>query len=202
MTMTFKKQTAASVDTPDTGYVKVFADSADSLIKGKDDVGVVRPIGNEVATDLATTGSPVAVDGGAPPSAIGNVLVSTVVSPPAAEWQNPAGGNPNFPFVEMVNESLIDNADSPFAAIASTMIPVDLSAGNVEVDLPLASSSLNREICVKMMSETSGNTITLDPAGTDTIDGDTTFVMDTDYEWIRLRALDLGGGNYAWAQIG
>lgn len=203
MTATYKKQSSASVDTPPTGYVRVFADSSDSLVKGKDDDGTVRPIGNEVATDLATTGDPVAVDGAGPPSAIGDILMATSTSPPEAEWQSPRG-NSDFPFVDMVNVAIIDDGDSPFAAAIGTCIPVNLSgaAANVEIDLPAVQTNLNREVWVKIVSAVGSYKVTLNPAGADTIDGASSYDLDTDYERIKLRAMDLGGGTYMWAQVG
>jgi len=203
MTMTLKKQTGASVATPPTGFVRVFADSTDSLVKGKNDDGVVRPIGNEVATDLATAGLPIAIDGGAAPVALGSLLMITSLSPLQGTWLSPLA-NAYLPFLDMANVAVIDDGDSPFTAVVGTCIPVDLSgaAADVEINLPSAAANLNREVWVKIVSAVGVYVVTLNRYGSDTIDGQTTYELNTDYEWVKLRAVNLGGGSYTWSQVG
>jgi len=202
MPHTHKKQTPASVDTPPAGYLRQFAD-ADGVMKTKDEAGVVRPDGSEVANTLGTSAEPVAIDGGGPPAA-GDILVATAGLPtPAAGWQSPIG-NSALPFLRIFNTAKLTDGDSPWAAAAGQCILVDLSSATADmiINLPDASASLNEEIVVKLVSAVGSYKVTLNPAGSDTINGAISYDLDTDYEWVRLRAFDLGGGVYMWGQVG
>jgi len=189
----FKKQSAASVPNAATDELRVFVDSADSILKTKDDAGVVRPSGVGTADELATTGAPVDVSAAIPPVA-GQVLTAT--SPTTAVWQN--GGA--FPFTSggAGAGGAFNTADSPVAASIGQFVRVDTAAGNVTVNLP-AGHLVNDRIGVKLVSAATPGTneCVVDANAAETIDGALTFTLDTDDEWIILQS---DGTN--WLQVG
>ena len=144
-TLSLKNQTAASVPNAATGTLKIFVDSADSVVKTKDESGAVSSIG-------------------------GSLSLVTVVT----------------------------NGTSPYSANIKELVPVDVSGGNVTINLPSAASLGGQTIYVKLVSTAtpSTNECTVDPNGAETIDGVSTVTLDTDYEWIGLAS---DGTN--WMQI-
>jgi hypothetical protein len=77
-------------------------------------------------------------------------------------------------------------------------ITVDATSGNVTITLPAASASFGDQIGLDLIFkrlDNSGNTVTIQRAGSDTIDGATSFALTTQYESKRLRAISTS----AWA---
>jgi hypothetical protein len=190
-TVTIKKQSGTSVTNPATDQLRLFVDSADSILKTKDSLGVIRPSGVGTATDLATsTINPVAIDGSAP-SGADEVL--TTDSAVAATWKALASlylsGTP------VLQGALVTGPATPTVAI-STLVPVDVSAGAVTINLPTAASNVDKEIWVKLVSVATF-TCTVDAFGAETIDGALTLTLTTNFEWVILRS---DGTN--WMQLG
>jgi len=190
-TFTFVKTPEVGVTNPPAGSLRLFADDADSIVKTKDENGVVRPAISGTATDLATTGDPVVIDSAGAPSP-GHVLAATVgPANPVATWQNPRAAGVSTPVVQTAIQTGV------ISASIDQLVRVNISGGSSTVNLPTAVGNTNREIWVKLVSAASGNTCTIDAAGVETIDGAATLVMNTDYEWANLRS---DGAN--WMQIG
>lgn len=147
-TLTLKKQSAASVPNAATDTLKIFIDTADSVVKTKDDTGTVAALGG----------------GG------GGLTLATTVT----------------------------NGTSPYTTASGELVPVDVSGGNVTIDLPTAVGLDGETIYVKLVTTATPTTnqCTVDPNGAETIDDAATFVLDTDYEWIGLAS---DGAN--WLQI-
>jgi hypothetical protein len=189
-TVTIKKQSAASVTLPATDQLRLFVDSSDDILKTKDSLGVVRPSGVGTADELATTGAPVDVSASAPPVAGGVLTADSAV---AATWKAATAlyfyGSP----VRQV--STVVGPASHNAAI-NTLVPVNVAAGAVTVNLPTAVGNTDHEVWIKLVSLAT-NSCTVDGAGAQTIDGALTAVLNTDYEWIILRS---DGAN--WIQVG
>jgi len=187
--ITLKKQSAASVPLPATDQLRLFVDSADDILKTKDDVGVVRPSGVGTADELATTGAPVDVSASAPP-VLGSVL--TADSAIAATWKAPGAvlltGSP-------VAQTAVQ-AGPTYAASIGELVRVNVSGGAVAVNLPTAVGNADREIWVKLVTA-AAFACTVNTAGIETIDGAASAVLNTDYEWIILRS---DGAN--WMQLG
>lgn len=61
------------------------------------------------------------------------------------------------------------------------LVLVDATSAGVTVTLPAASGATKRRITVKKV-DASGNAVTIDGSGTETIDGTTTHAMSTQYE--------------------
>lgn len=185
-TVTLKKYSAAEIDTPPTDCLRFFVDIADSILKSKDDLGVVRPFGVGTADELATTGAPVDVSASAPPTAGQFLRADSAI---ASTWQDYFG---------TVVQTSVQTGPS-YAAAIGDLVLVDVSGGNVTVDLPTAVGNTNREIWVKLVTVAAPGTneCTVDPNGVQTIDGASTFILDTDFEWIKLRS---NGAN--WMQVG
>lgn len=87
--ITIKTQSAASVPLPAVDQLRLFIDSADSILKTKDSFGNVRPSGVGTADELSTTGSPVDVSASSPPTT-GQVLMAT--SATSAVWTSISTG--------------------------------------------------------------------------------------------------------------
>lgn len=188
-TVTIKKQSAVSVPNPATDQLRLFIDSADDILKTKDSLGVVRPSGVGTADELATSGAPVDVSGSAPPVAGGVLTADSAV---AASWKAASAlyfrGSP-------VLQTAVQSGASYNAAIQE-LVRVDVSANAVTVNLPTAVGNTDREVWVKLVSLATF-ACTVDGSGAQTIDGQPTAVLNTDYEWIILRS---DGAN--WLQVG
>jgi hypothetical protein len=191
-----KKQSAASVPTPPADQIALFVDSADDVLKTKDSSDVVRPSGVGTATELATVADPVAVDGGGEPN-IGDLLVATNDTPPESEWSDPM-----VVVLSPVRQTAIKSGIIP--AVIGELIRVDLTGGDATISLPaIAPTNQDREIWVKIRGAASGNTCTVNPDGTDEIDGAANYILDTDDEWVKLRSDGADpGGPSQWLQVG
>jgi len=181
--ITLKKQSAVSVELPQTDQLRLFVDSADDILKTKDSSGTVRPSGVGTADELATTGSPVDVSASAPPIA-GDVLTAT--SPTAAIWQASGIGT----------QTAIQVGPTTYAAVIGDFVRINVAAGAVLVNLPTAVGNACKEITVKLVSVAT-YVCTVDGLGSQTIDGALVATLSTDYEWIVLRS---DGAN--WMQVG
>ena len=190
-TFTLVKSDPNGVANAPNGKIRVFANVNNSLLYTIDEAGVIRPNGVGTATELATNGGdPVIIDSDGTPPNIGDILIAIVgPSNPRASWQ------PNPGSVQIVAEQVGPLA---LAAITTTqLILVDISGGSATGTLPDAAGELDKEIWVKVTSVASGNNCTLTPDAGDTIDGAATYVLDTDYEWVKLRS-----DNTNWIQVG
>jgi len=82
---------------------------------------------------------------------------------------------------------------APSAIVASQALAVfndmvsfaDCTSGNIVLDLPAASSSPNAVFTIKR-TDASGNTITIDADGADTIDGSGTFLLSSQNDSIKI----------------
>lgn len=73
--------------------------------------------------------------------------------------------------------SVLTNADSPYTALSTDeLLLVNAAAGNVLVNLPSAAVSGKQYVIKK--TDNSTNTVTVDPSGSETLDGETTLVLD------------------------
>ena len=72
----------------------------------------------------------------------------------------------------------ITDVDSPYTLLSTDdVILADSTNGNITVNLPLLSSAFVKEYVVKKMA--TGNTVTLDPNGSETIDSSLTEVISS-----------------------
>ncbi len=67
------------------------------------------------------------------------------------------------------------------ADVTNYFIKVDATSNNVTVELPPAASVFGRQYVIKRI-DNSGNTVTIDPDGTETIDGATTYTLPAQYD--------------------
>jgi hypothetical protein len=83
----------------------------------------------------------------------------------------------------------IDDTDSPYTATTSqSIIGCDSSSGAITINLPAAASA-TAGFCFKVKDEAGSagtNNITLDPNGSETIDGETTVVMNSNFQSITI----------------
>lgn len=160
-----KEQSEASVETPPPGKLALFSNSDNSgILSTKDSSDVVRPSGVGTADELATTGAAVVVSAASPPIA-GDRLKA--LTPTAAAWA------PDW----TVQAAQV--GPGPFAADADDLVPVDVTAGPIQVDLP-ATHTAGQKVCVKVIGP--ANFIaTIDGNGS-LIDGDATLDLTTEDE--------------------
>ncbi len=77
-------------------------------------------------------------------------------------------------------------SSSPYTMAASEFIlAVDASGGSRLINLPAAATALPRPYYIKKI-DTSGNAMTVDGDGAETIDGEPTIVMDTPYATLMI----------------
>jgi len=78
---------------------------------------------------------------------------------------------------------------STYTAVVGDVILADISAGGFTINLPDATvaSNKNGEIIIKIHDTASGNTLTIDGNGSQTIDGSTTKTLTTDYASMWLK---------------
>jgi len=106
----------------------------------------------------------------------------------------------NFNYTR-VDESTV-NRDVDFVSSTTTLttdqdlILVNTSTGNVTVNLPTASGLKGKEYIIKKITS-DANTVTVDPSGTETIDGNPTFIITADQESLIIRSDDVN-----WQGIG
>ena len=197
-TITLKAQSPASVTQPESGSneQKLFLDSTNSnILSTKDETGTVTPSGVGTATELATTGSSVLVNTAGQPTA-GQALIAD--DPTTATWQDLPAGAMSVSTGGSGAGGAYNNADSPVSATVEVIHRVDVSGGNVTVNLPSGHSAGDR-IAVKLVTTAtpSTNECVVDGDAAETIDGAATETLDTDYEWINLVS---DGTN--WMQLG
>lgn len=94
------------------------------------------------------------------------------------------------------SHSLSDETGTTVNAGTDTYIMCDATSGNVTVNLPALSTVANREYVIKKVDAT-GNTVTIDANSAETIDGATTQVLSTQYDYIRIIA-----GTSEWHIVG
>jgi hypothetical protein len=91
----------------------------------------------------------------------------------------------------------VNNAASPYTVLsADSKIRCDATAGNVTINLPAATGT-KREIAYKKIDST-GNTCTLARAGSDLIDGQTSIVLNMQWESGRIQ----DSASAAWDKFG
>ena len=75
---------------------------------------------------------------------------------------------------------------TPYTVLSSDeILLVDSSSAAITVNLPAAADNDKRRLTIKDAGGQAGtNNITVDPNGAETIDGETTYLLDTNYESI------------------
>lgn len=76
--------------------------------------------------------------------------------------------------------------------VTNNFVTVDATGGNITITLPSASASFGANMGLDLIFkrlDNSGNTVTIQRAGSDTIDGATSFSLSTQYESKKIRAL-------------
>jgi hypothetical protein len=78
-------------------------------------------------------------------------------------------------YIEIGASTSIDNTDSPYTALTEGQINADSTAGNITINLPPVTDYPGKIYYV--VKTVAGNTVTLVPNGSDTIDGGASIVM-------------------------
>jgi hypothetical protein len=77
-------------------------------------------------------------------------------------------------------EISVRSITADYTASDECLILANATAGNITVNLPAAANVVRRHYIVKK-TDASGNTVTINPAGSETIDGAATKVLSTQY---------------------
>jgi len=85
------------------------------------------------------------------------------------------------------HNAIINNAASPYAATINETVKVDPSSGAVQVDLPTAAGIAGQLLKVINVT-TDVTTITVNPVGLETIDGASSYMMNTPRERVWLES--------------
>lgn len=84
---------------------------------------------------------------------------------------------------------LVNNLNTPYTVLVSdSIIGCDTSSSAITLNLP-SCASCTAGFCFKFKDEggnASTNNITIDPNASETIDGETTFVINTDYDALTI----------------
>lgn len=92
--------------------------------------------------------------------------------------------------------SINETSSTSVNAGTDTYIICDATSGNVTVNLPAISGLIGREYVIKKI-DSGSNTVTVDGNSSETIDGATTQVLSTQYDYIRIVA-----GTSEWYIVG
>lgn len=80
----------------------------------------------------------------------------------------------------------VDDIVTPLALTSNSfLVKVDASSGNVTIDL-LAASSQNGVVYIFKKIDSSGNSVTIDANGSETIDGEGTIVLNLQYAYVTI----------------
>lgn len=78
----------------------------------------------------------------------------------------------------------ITNAESPFSLKHHQVITADATSGNITINVTTATGSHEGKLFVVRKDDSSANTVTIDPAGSETIGGASTHVLDVQGEMV------------------
>jgi len=81
--------------------------------------------------------------------------------------------------------SIVINPATPYMAINKSVILWDCTTGNKEVQLPQSSLSINFKVTIKK-TDSSNNFITVTTNGTETIDGQSEIILNSQYDSVTL----------------
>lgn len=179
-------QSAISVPDAPTGMLTLFIDSADGLLKSKDENGDVLVQGLGIANALATTGAPVDVSLGDPPNQ-GDVLQAQNAT--SARFVSPAE-------IGALKEVALVTGPAVYVASIGEYVPVDVASGAVSITLPSAIGQKNKLVAIKLRTNAAFS-CTLNPVLGQTIDGNANLVLSINKEWAFLRS-----NNVNWDQVG
>ena len=84
------------------------------------------------------------------------------------------------PIVSIVSKTY---SDSPYTAVIKNLIKYDCTSGNSIINLPTAVGNSNLTIVIKKI-DISSNILTVNPNGTETIDGQTNYALGVQWETV------------------
>lgn len=170
----------------------------------------VYAIDNSGTVELAVSGSnhfdegslqSTTAEGGAGAADSGNILYSTTArtskairligrvlstQATAGTWVTSPTEVSVIPFESIkIKENVASKTTTYTATIFETLISCDASGGAFTVNLPAASLVTGKHYYIKK-TDSSFNIITIDPNGSETIDGSTTTTLNTQYEAIKI----------------
>ena len=137
--------------------------------------GSSSPIDLLQASDYTAAGVLLVGDGAGSVEALpvgstnGHVLLVDTTQAAKVRWGNPSG----------LAATVTKTANYTATADDHT-IRVDTTSGNVTISLPAAASSVGRIFYIKKVA--AANTVTIDPSGSETIDGSSTATLSSNYE--------------------
>lgn len=104
----------------------------------------------------------------------GLALVVDLTAPQKVKWANATG-----------TATTVTKTSNYTATTNDHTIRVDSTSGNVTIALPAASGNTGRIFVIKKIA--SANTVTVDPSGAETIDGNSTIALASQYELVRVQ---------------
>lgn len=96
-------------------------------------------------------------------------------------WADESGGGSGG-FSSVVSKVY---ADSPFTTQASELVSFNATGGNSVVNLPTAVGADGKEIAI-FKTDSSGNIVTINADGSETINGSASYALGIQYESVRL----------------
>lgn len=98
----------------------------------------------------------------------------------------------SLPLSALDNDSSISSGRIRTVTGTTTLLDTDFTllvnnSGNVSVNLPTSASAERREYIIKKISENT-NTVTVDPDGSELIDGQATYVITSSYNSIKIKS--------------
>lgn len=195
---------AGSVPNANPGEHNLFVDSADGLVKTKDENGVVSNQAGSSANELNNaSANPVILNAGAEPTAVDMVLATTTIGPPHAAAF--VSGRARKMASTVIQSAIVDAAANKNAAIDEfvRMDPATFGA-NQTVTIPAPSAVFaDREIYVKIVGDPGAFSVSVIAAVDGTIDGllngDPALDLTTYGQWMILRGNLEGTG---WLIVG
>lgn len=160
----------------------------------------ITNVGNVDGRDVSVDGTKLdGIEASADVTDFANVLSSLAVASLAVDFNNQQLTGVASPSLstDAATKGYVDSAadklnvvsktfvDTPYTAVDADAVLYDVSGGSSQVNLPAAASNADAKIVVKK-TDSSGNTVTIDGNGAETIDGATTRVLNSQYESITM----------------
>ena len=117
-------------------------------------------------------------------SATGNISIKPTFKVLTSGYINPAGSQKRAIIKNMYGKSVVDTSGNYSVLGIEDVVNVSARSGNVTVTLFPSTDNqyLSKDLLVKK-TDSSGNTVTITAAGSDSLDGSTTVVLSSVYDW-------------------
>lgn len=159
----------AAPATPASGFGRLYAKSTDGKLYWKDDAGTEY--------DLTSTGTGYSTE-----TAQDDIFNAVVDGVNVTTTYNDAG---NTFTINAYNAKRTAFSTTSTLDATHYYAACDATSGSMTINLPTAAGITSRVYIIKKI-DSSSNTVTIDPNSTETIEGDSTYVLSAQWDYVRL----------------